>query len=142
MDLVFFLNNYCSFFHMTNTQNNFNCNNCKHLLVPPRITPFQFGDEPMNFGEPASIQCTIAGGDWPMKVNWQLNGYNLPEHLHIATTKFTRHTYALAIESVSAEHAGNYTCLAENWAGSAKYTDTLIVNGLKLCLIIFKFIFG
>lgn len=99
--------------------------------MPPRITPFQFGEEPLNFGEPASIQCTIAGGDWPMSVKWLLNDYHLPAHLNIATTKFTRHTHALAIESVTADHAGNYTCIAENWAGKAEYTTPLIVNGLQ-----------
>lgn len=99
-------------------------------VVPPRITPFQFGEEPMNFGEPASIQCTISGGDWPMSVEWLLNGYHIPAHLEIATSKFTRHTHVLGIESVTGNHAGNYTCVAKNQAGKATYTASLVVNGV------------
>lgn len=66
-----------------------------------------------------------------MSVKWLLNDYHLPAHLNIATTKFTRHTHVLAIESVTADHAGNYTCIAENWAGKAEYTAPLIVNGVQ-----------
>lgn len=98
--------------------------------MPPRITPFQFGGEPLNFGEPASIQCTIAGGDWPMSIEWLFNDYYLPSHLQIVTTKFTRHTYVLGIESVTADHVGNYSCVAKNQAGKTSYTTTLIINGL------------
>uniref|UniRef100_A0A1A9V522 Ig-like domain-containing protein n=1 Tax=Glossina austeni TaxID=7395 RepID=A0A1A9V522_GLOAU len=96
--------------------------------VPPRITPFQFGGEPLNFGEPASIQCTIAGGDWPMSIEWLFNDYHLPAHLQIVTTKFTRHTYVLGVESVTADHVGNYSCVAKNQAGKTSYTTTLIIN--------------
>lgn len=106
-------------------------------LVPPRITPFQFSDEPMFVGEPASIQCTIAGGDWPIDVTWLLNGDRIPNHLNIVTTKFTKHTHALAIESVNAYHAGNYTCRAVNSAGKVEYTSELIVNGLFVTYFIF-----
>lgn len=70
-----------------------------------------------------------------MNVHWLLNEYNLPAHLNIATTKFTRHTHVLAIESVSGDHAGNYTCIAKNSAGIAEYTAALIVNGLPKVLI-------
>ena len=99
-------------------------------VVPPRITPFQFGEEPLNFGEPASLQCTISGGDWPIKVEWLFNDYHIPAHLEITTSKFTRHTYALGIESVTANHAGNYSCVAKNEAGKAAYTAALVVNGV------------
>lgn len=99
--------------------------------MPPRITPFQFGEEPLNFGEPASLQCTISGGDWPISVEWLFNDYHIPAHLDIATSKFTRHTHVLGIESVTGNHAGNYTCIAKNEAGKAAYTTALIVNGLE-----------
>uniref|UniRef100_A0A1A9WR27 Ig-like domain-containing protein n=1 Tax=Glossina brevipalpis TaxID=37001 RepID=A0A1A9WR27_9MUSC len=99
--------------------------------VPPRITPFQFGGEPLNFGEPASIQCTVAGGDWPMSIDWLFNDYHLPAHLQIVTTKFTRHTYVLGVESVTADHAGNYSCIAKNQAGKTSYTATLVRRSTK-----------
>lgn len=37
----------------------------------------------------------------------------------------------LTIESISGEHAGNFTCVAKNQAGTATHFSTLIVNGLN-----------
>lgn len=100
--------------------------------VPPKITTFNFGDEPLNAGEPASVQCTISGGDWPIDVSWTLNGRSIEEYLDIATTKFTKHTHVLAIDAVDGHHAGNYTCRAKNRAGVSEYSAELIVNGLSI----------
>ena len=36
----------------------------------------------------------------------------------------------LAIDSIAAGHAGDYTCTASNSASSVNYTATLAVNGL------------
>ena len=99
-------------------------------LVLPRIASFQFGDEPMNFGEPASVQCTLSAGDWPINVTWMFNGVDIPPQLNVVTTKFTKHIYVLAIESVSEKNAGNYTCIAQNKAGKAVHTANLTVIGL------------
>lgn len=38
----------------------------------------------------------------------------------------------LSIESVGAEHAGTYVCIAKNKAGESSYATVLNVNG-KLC---------
>lgn len=103
---------------------------CYKHVVPPKITAFQFGDEALNSGEPASVQCTISGGDWPIDVSWTLNGRSIGEYLDVATTKFTKYTYALAIDAVGGHHAGNYTCRAQNRAGVMEYTAQLVVNGL------------
>lgn len=35
------------------------------------------------------------------------------------------------IDSVSADHAGNYTCMTGNWAGKVEYSTILIVDGLS-----------
>lgn len=35
----------------------------------------------------------------------------------------------LSIDSVTAEHAGQYTCFAENQAGASEYSTYLHVNG-------------
>lgn len=113
--------------------------------MPPKITPFQFGDEPMNFGEPVSVQCTISGGDWPIDVSWTLNGQPISDNLDIVMSKFTRHTYVLGIDSVNAKQAGNYSCLATNKAGRAEHSAVLIVNGLWdtflcVCILIMSII--
>lgn len=84
----------------------------------------------MSFGEPVSIQCTISGGDLPIEVIWKLNGEKIPSSIDVSLTKVGKRMNGLMIESVTAHHAGNYTCLARNKAGEAEYSSALFVIGL------------
>lgn len=105
--------------------------NCyDYVLVPPKIATFSFGDEPLNFGESASVQCTISGGDLPMEVIWKLNGNVIPSSMDVTTSRMGKRINVLMIESVKAHHAGNYTCLAKNKAGHTDQSALLIVIGL------------
>ena len=100
-------------------------------LVPPKINYFSFGnDEPMSYGEFINVQCIISGGDLPVNISWILNGKPFDDYLEIYTTKRGKRINELTIESVAAKHAGNYSCIAENKAGSVNYTAELKVNGL------------
>lgn len=83
----------------------------------------------MSYGDTISIQCTIAGGDLPVTVEWRLNGAPLESYLEIQTEKRGKRINNLVIDLVSAKHAGNYTCLASNAAGLAEHTSELVVNG-------------
>lgn len=85
----------------------------------------------MNFGEPASVQCTVLGGDNPLTIMWEMNGAPIPGELGVTITRITKHIHVLAIEAVNADHSGNYSCIAKNSAGLTKYTTELIVNGLS-----------
>lgn len=105
---------------------------CTCALVPPKITPFSFGDEPMNQDEPVSISCTISGGDLPIKVKWTLNGGEIESWHEILTETRGKRINVLMIESLKAKHAGVYGCVAENAAGVVEHTSELIVNG-QLC---------
>lgn len=98
-------------------------------LAPPKIATFSFGDEPLNFGESASAQCTISGGDLPMDVKWMLNGVEIPSYLEVSTSKIGKRINVLSIESVKADHGGAYSCVATNRAGTAEFTAPLIVIG-------------
>ncbi len=84
----------------------------------------------MSFGEPASIQCVILGGDMPISVIWKLNGQPLSSGNDIILEKRGKKFYMLTIESVNFEHIGNYTCRAQNSAGVMEYVADLKVNGL------------
>lgn len=97
--------------------------------VPPKITPFEFGDEPANFGDSVTVQCTISKGDLPVDINWLFNGYNLNDYLVATTSKIGKKVSVLTIDSVNGHNAGNYTCIAKNAARETEYTSTLIVNG-------------
>lgn len=98
-------------------------------IVPPKITPFTFGDEPMNQDEPVSISCTLSGGDLPINVSWTLNGAEIESWHEILTETRGKRINVLMIESLKAKHAGNYSCIAENAAGTVVHSSELIVNG-------------
>lgn len=99
--------------------------------VPPKVSPFSFGDEPASFGDTVSIQCTISGGDTPIFVIWKLNNEPIVNnHMNILLDKRGQRIHMLTIESVSAKHIGNYTCSASNRAGIVDYVSELLVNGL------------
>lgn len=98
--------------------------------VPPKIVPFTFGDESANFGEPASVQCSVVLGDFPIDIVWQRNGQPVDEDL-VATAKLGKRLSVLNIDSVSGSHAGNYSCAASNLAGQTEHTAELRVNGMQ-----------
>lgn len=97
--------------------------------VPPKITPFDFGDEPANFGDSVTVQCTISKGDLPVDINWLFNGYALNDYLGATTSKIGKKVSVLTIDSVNGHNAGNYTCIARNKAQTSEYTAELVVNG-------------
>lgn len=99
-------------------------------LVPPKIAPFEFGEEPLNFGEPASVQCTILGGDIPMAITWLLNNRTIDQMGDISLAQLGKRIHVLSIESVAGHHAGQYSCRAKNTAGLSEHTAILSVNGL------------
>lgn len=98
--------------------------------MPPKISPFDFGEEPLNFGEPASVQCTILGGDVPMTITWLLNNQSIDELRDISISKIGKRIHVLSIESVAGHHAGSYSCRAKNTAGISEHSAVLSVIGL------------
>lgn len=99
-------------------------------LVSPKIAPFTFGEEPLNYGEPASVQCTILDGDLPINVEWMLNDRSIQDLHDISIVKLGKRVTALTIDSVAGHHRGNYSCRAMNRAGTVEQSATLFVNGL------------
>lgn len=84
----------------------------------------------MNFGEPASVQCLITGGDLPMTVQWFLNEQPAASIQGVSLSKIGKRINVLSIESVAGHHSGNYSCQAKNVAGMSSQAARLIVNGL------------
>lgn len=76
-----------------------------------------------------TVQCAIGGGDLPVNIEWLLNGSPLTPDLEILTEKRGTRVNILTIDAVSAKHAGNYTCVARNYAGATEHYSSLIVNG-------------
>lgn len=95
----------------------------------PNIVPFDFGEESVHSGAFIQVYCTVKDGDLPLKIDWLLNGKDLNGFTEISTSSAGKRGSVLTIESVQYEHAGNFTCKAENIAGKAEYMATLQVNG-------------
>lgn len=114
-------------------------------IVPPKILPFTFGDDPSNSGDSASVQCSVTSGDLPIHVRWLLNGFEINDEQGITTSKVGKRANALNIDNVQGTHAGNYTCEASNLAGTVDFMTALIVNGIfsfvKVLFYIFLFFF-
>lgn len=101
----------------------------------PKITPFSFGETPVNNGQFVTSQCTVFEGDLPLTVSWFFNGLLITEIQPFAVvSKVGARVSMLAIESVAADSVGNYTCTAVNKAGTTSHTAILLVNGLNYFL--------
>jgi hypothetical protein len=90
--------------------------------------PFVFEDHTFA-GETVQLNCFVAKGDTPLKITWSFHGEELSSHMGMSTARIGDRTSLLTIGSVMAAHSGNYTCSAENSAGVADYSATLLVSG-------------
>lgn len=106
------------------------------IPVPPKIAPFDFGDEPSNFGDSASVQCLVTSGDSPIRFEWLLNGEVIKNNYGISIASLGKRNSAITIDSVKGYHAGNYTCQTRNLAATVNYTTELIVNGTSGSIIL------
>lgn len=102
--------------------------NCRFCLVLPYITPFAVEDE-INSGDIIQLNCLVSKGDRPIKISWWFNDEPLEESLGVTKTQIGDRTSLLMISPVLGTHAGNYTCMASNIAGSVNHTVTVRVNG-------------
>lgn len=91
--------------------------------------PFTFGEDPFEASQSATVQCSVISGDLPLNIEWLFNGHNINTIEDINVAKISKRASALSIESVSARHAGNYTCVGHNPAGNASFSAQLFVNG-------------
>lgn len=104
------------------------------ITVPPQIAPISVGDEPANWGEQVSSMCSVLKGDEPIVIEWMLNDEQiLPKtHPDITISKTGKKLSVLNIDSATADHAGKYTCIASNIAGSFNRSAVLSVNGREV----------
>ncbi|XP_045473824.1 Down syndrome cell adhesion molecule-like protein Dscam2 isoform X12 [Harmonia axyridis] len=98
------------------------------VMVSPKIHHFDFEDNPAESGGYATVQCTVAVGDLPLKITWNFNNESISNVGGITITSVGRRSSSVIIDSVTYKHAGVYTCIAENKAGVAHYSTVLNVN--------------
>jgi hypothetical protein len=119
-----------------------------HCLVPPRITPFNFGDD-IQEGMRVQTMCTSTQGDQPFNITWYRDSKALKsgeqaESASTFTSNHHRHHFdertieintiqsfssILTIHNITSEHNGNYTCQISNPAGVVEYSVVLSVSG-------------
>ncbi|XP_075974485.1 Down syndrome cell adhesion molecule 1 isoform X3 [Anticarsia gemmatalis] len=100
------------------------------VMVPPLIMPFNFGEVPFNPGDTAVVNCVATKGDLPLDISWTFSSETVDSSLQrdITTMPLSPRASILTINSVSANHQGNYTCIVQNAAGRVEYAATLVVN--------------
>ncbi|KAG8222804.1 hypothetical protein J437_LFUL005010, partial [Ladona fulva] len=109
------------------------------VLVPPKILPIQPMTNLLREGMRAAISCQILEGDLPVTFRWERDGHHIPSSgspssmsgglISSATTRrLDEYSSSLVIEKLAASHAGNYTCIAQNVAGTESFTVPLTVN--------------
>lgn len=93
--------------------------------------PFTFGDEFFNKGDSTGVSCMIVKGDLPLTIRWALNGETIAANNvnDISVISLSPKTSVLNIAAVDQEHRGLVECIAENPAGTARYSSELRVNG-------------
>lgn len=99
------------------------------FLVPPQILPFSFGEEIVNAGDYATVQCAVVKGDSPISIEWHFNNTDIGQREGVFISKSGTRASALTIEAVREENSGAYTCKAKNAAGFTNHTAYLHVNG-------------
>uniref|UniRef100_A0A1Y1L7B2 Ig-like domain-containing protein n=2 Tax=Photinus pyralis TaxID=7054 RepID=A0A1Y1L7B2_PHOPY len=76
-----------------------------------------------------SITCTVNKGDLPLNISWLLNEKSVANIDTITTLLTNKRISQLSIETLRAEHAGEYACIASNRAGTATFKAQLNING-------------
>lgn len=100
------------------------------ITVPPQIVPFDFGEDPINSEDFLSVQCSVHKGDLPINISWLHNNITMGYMEGVAISKVGKKVSTITIDSVQENHAGFYTCIAQNKAGRTEYSAMLNVNGI------------
>ncbi|XP_014609542.1 PREDICTED: Down syndrome cell adhesion molecule-like protein Dscam2 isoform X8 [Polistes canadensis] len=116
------------------------------VKVPPTIAPFSFNKD-LSEGVRAQVTCMIEKGDPPFTIIWSKDGEpigssgtaafgntgitasrhsQIPAGLRV--TSIDVHSSSIVIDRVTAEHTGNYTCLARNSVAEVVWTAELVVR--------------
>lgn len=78
----------------------------------------------------SSLTCTVHKGDLPIEISWFLNNQSAETLQGVNIMRTNKRISQLSIDSVQAEHSGEFTCQARNKAGFTKYSANLHVNGI------------
>ena len=121
-----------------------------YISVPPVLAPFSFGstissslsNSVLTVGTRTRVLCGLVRGDTPVSFSWLKNGRPLTSGRASVTTQppvtitiVDDFSSLLTISRLERGHAGNYTCLASNEAGSDQFSTFLDVQGDCYCRV-------
>lgn len=99
-------------------------------LVLPKLAPFAISDDPLYLGDYFQLTCAVVHGDAPYNITWYFNDRLISFDDGVSILMHGKRSSSLNIESVDGQHAGNYTCVGSNIAGSTSVSTTLSIRGL------------
>ncbi|XP_049290926.1 Down syndrome cell adhesion molecule-like protein Dscam2 isoform X32 [Anopheles funestus] len=99
------------------------------VMVPPSITPFFFGEEPLNSGESTAVNCMVFKGDAPLEIRWYMNGNQLPTNENgVIIGRVSERLSSLSIDPIGYFNRGSYECRVKNRAGETFQSAELVIN--------------
>ncbi|KAK7082482.1 hypothetical protein SK128_000211 [Halocaridina rubra] len=101
------------------------------VMVPPVLLPFHFEDK-LQEGDRAGIACIVSKGDPPIIFTWGKDGQSIESMEGIRVTSISHFSSALMIDSLTAQHTGQYTCRASNEWAEVTHSASLAVSGTPL----------
>jgi Immunoglobulin domain len=92
------------------------------------VSPFYF--DAATEGMRTQVMCTTSQGDQPFVFSWLKDGAALHgSGAGLEVNQFSSFSSIVTIDSVRAEHSGNYTCQVHNAAATVEHTAPLSVTG-------------
>lgn len=99
------------------------------FAVPPKLAPFANSDEPLHLGDYFQLTCAVVHGDFPYNITWYFNDEPITYIDGVSVLMHGKRSSSLNIDSVSALHSGNFSCVGSNIAGRASMATTLSIRG-------------
>ena len=120
--------------------------------VPPVLEPFAFARS-LHRGQRYNVMCTVVRGDLPVSIRWfkdgrpiladfgsagqeepppsssSANGGQADELAGLAIRQLDPYSSTLTFASLQPQHRGQYSCEAQNEAGRANQSSTLVIHG-------------
>lgn len=125
--------------------------------VPPVVEPFQFAKS-LHRSQRYNVMCTVVRGDLPVLIRWFKDGIPLEETIQttgtsqlmdssqsqpnslggnseassgaqVAIKQLDPYSSTLTFSSLQSQHRGSYTCEAQNEAGRANQSSSLVIHG-------------
>ena len=95
--------------------------------APPQISPFKVLED-LSEGKRVSLVCSVTSGTAPISFTWLKDGSPVGTLSGVKLVHFDDFQDQLQIESLDANHMGNYSCNAKNAYGSDRMSIQVVLK--------------